>query len=481
MFLAEALGNTPDNPATAYSAARDGYFNPFTGTGSNSKAVLDFVTSGYDARRTVGLLDTFNAAGDGALFKLPAGEVRMALGAQVRREALKTIGTSTSFSATPVEGFSRRAERTVSALFAEVRAPLLGDGFRRPGVERLELSAAVRHERYNGGLSSTVPKFGLIWSPVADVNLKATFGKSFRAPSLSQRSDPQFATPVNISNGSTSVLTLLRYGGNPNLKPERATSWTASAEYAPVAHPELRLTATLFDTRFTDRIGQPANDNIATVLTASDLAPFRTFVSPATSTADLALVQSVLQYASATTVALYPATAYQAIADGRYVNAGEFHVRGLDVSGVYGTRVLGEKVTFSGNLSWMMSYARKITASAQSVELTGMATYPADLRARASAAWEHGAFTTTFSLNHTGDLHDQNGVRIDSLTTADLQVQWTSTAKAGAWRGLTAALTAQNLLDTDPPFYDSRTGVGYDPANYEPTGRVVALQLTKAW
>ena len=46
---------------------------------------------------------------------------------------------------------------------------------------------------------------------------------------------------------------------------------------------------------------------------------------------------------------------------------------------------------------------------------------------------------------------------------------------------LSLALTAQNAFDKDPPFYDSRLGVGYDPANYDPTGRLVALQLTKAW
>ena len=84
-------------------------------------------------------------------------------------------------------------------------------------------------------------------------------------------------------------------------------------------------------------------------------------------------------------------------------------------------------------------------------------------------------------MNHIGDLRDVDAKRIASQTTFDLQVQWTSPAKDGAFRNLSLALTAQNAFDKDPPFYDSRLGVGYDPANYDPTGRLVALQLTKAW
>lgn len=61
-----------------------------------------------------------------------------------------------------------------------------------------------------------------------------------------------------------------------------------------------------------------------------------------------------------------------------------------------------------------MDYERKVTPLAESVELAGVAGYPADLRARASATWTHGIVATTASLNHVGDSHDQAGVRIDS-------------------------------------------------------------------
>jgi outer membrane receptor protein involved in Fe transport len=480
-YLNEALGLTADNPATPFRASVDGYFNPFIGTGRNKQAVLDFVTSGYETRRTVGRLDTFSATADGPLWRLPAGEIRLALGAQARTENLKTIGWSAISGVAPVAAFSRYGERTVTALFAEARVPVFGEAFRRPGIERLDLSAAVRTEHYEGGETSTVPKLGLVWGPTRAFNVKATYGESFRAPSLGEITDPQRATPVNISVNGATVLTLLRYGGNPDLRPETATSWTAGLEYAPPEHPQVRLSATYFDTNFKQRIGQPAINNLSTVLTAPDLAPFRTFIDPLNKPADLAQVQDLLKLASSAGAALYPAAAYRAIADARYVNTGAFRVRGLDLTGTWGLTAFGDPLVLSGNASWLMSYQRKVTQAAQAVELVGMTEYPADLRARLAATWTHGAFATTGAINQVGDLHTSAGARVAGQTTLDLQGLWTSPAQGGAWRGVSVSLSVQNLFDKNPPFYDSPVGVGYDPANYEPSGRVVALQLTKAW
>lgn len=480
-FLNEALGNTADSPLTRFSAARDGYFNPYIGQGRNSQAVLDFVTSGFDTRRTVGLLDSLSLTADGSLFRLPAGPVRMALGAQARDEGLTTTGIAGSSGLVPTAGFSRRADRRVSGVFAEVRAPIFGDDYRRDGFERLEVSAAIRREHYTGGLSSTVPKVGVLWSPVRAINLKATYGESFRAPSLSQQTDIERSTPTNLSSGSATVLTLLRYGGNAGLKPETAKSWTATVEFAPPSIPGARVTATLFDTKFKNRIGQPATENLETLLTAPDLASFRQFVDPINNPADLALVQTLLKNASSTAAALYPATAYRVIADARYVNTGAFMVRGLDLSATYPTTIGDEQVTFTASASKLFHYQRKVTPSAQAVDLAGVATYPADLQVRAAATWTHGPINTTFGLRHTDKLTIQGGGRVKGQTTADLQVQYVAPAKSGPWKGLSMALSVQNLFDQDPPFYDSVAGVGYDPSNYDPMGRIVALQLTKTW
>src|SRR5690606_7130152 len=50
-LLAEALGNVADRADTAYSPARDGFFNPFTGRAANGQAVMAAIGSGFSKTR----------------------------------------------------------------------------------------------------------------------------------------------------------------------------------------------------------------------------------------------------------------------------------------------------------------------------------------------------------------------------------------------------------------------------------------------
>jgi outer membrane receptor protein involved in Fe transport len=54
-------------------------------------------------------------------------------------------------------------------------------------------------------------------------------------------------------------------------------------------------------------------------------------------------------------------------------------------------------------------------------------------------------------------------------------------ASNGLLHGLTVSLSAQNLFDTDPPFVNQSSGIGYDASSADPLGRFVALQLIKRW
>lgn len=480
-YLSEALGRTADNPATAFRTAIDGYFNPYIGQGSNPAAILDFIGSGYEHRKTRGETTSINVKADGEVFELPGGTLRLAVGGQLRREGLKTGGESLVSGVVPIAVTRRDVSRDVTSVFVELNAPLFGPGNARPGLRRLELSLAGRYESYEASGSSADPKIGLVWSPVEDVAFRASYGTSFRAPSLPELNDPYRIAPSFLPRNGERILTLILIGGNPDLKPETATSWTAGIDFAPSRWPGLRINATLFETRFKDRIGQPALDSLLTVLTAPELAPFRTFVSPTTSSTDLKKITDLLADPAALQPTLFSPTAYGAIAEARYVNTGELKVAGLDLTAAYSGRIGEDRVDLTGNLSWLTQYERKVTPLSMPVDLAGTPGYPADLRVRASATWTHGAAATTLSVNHVGDSHDGAGRRIHSWTTADVQVRLQPRAAEGPLRDLSLSLTVQNLFDTDPPFYDSPLGVGYDPANADPLGRVVSLQLAKVW
>ncbi|WP_145998445.1 TonB-dependent receptor [Caulobacter flavus] len=476
-FLSEALGSIADDPATSYSAARDGYFNPYGDGAANSQAVLDFISGGYIRTRYASQIKTVNAQADGVVMALPGGPMKLAVGAQVRTEDFQTRTISMTSRATPTKTITGPFRRTVAAGFAELRAPLVGPDNALPGVRRLELSLAARVERYDDVGETRNPKIGVVWAPSGAVIFRATYGTSFRAPSLPEVFEPQDAGAAFLQSGSTTKLVLLRYGGNPNLKPEEAKSWTAGVDYASKRWPGLKLSLTWFDTDFTDKIGTPVYDDIYNVLGNAAYAPFVQTLDP-NNAADQAKLSALL--ATTTSAGLYPTNAYTAIVDGRNVNTGGLRIQGLDLSARHRLEALGGRVDLSADLTYLIDYERQLTPTTKWVSYLDQAGQPVDLRARTSATWSRGPWAASAAVNYVDDYATAQGVAIDSWTTLDAQLAWRP-ERDGLLGGLAMALSVQNLLGADPPFYDSPQGVGYDPANADPLGRFVALQLTKRW
>jgi outer membrane receptor protein involved in Fe transport len=478
----EALGASPDDPATPYRAARDGYFNPFGGLpGVNSRAVLAFVGSGSGNSRNRDRTSTINLQADGDLVALPGGPLRLALGAQARREAFFTTSTSLLSGVAPLRGATIDAERTVLASFGELRAPLVGEANRRPGVERLELSIAVRHERYDDFGDTTNPKLGVLWTPVRDLLIRASYGRSFRAPALRELRDPQQYAPTLLRDAANArVLTLYESGGNPDLKPETATSWSAGADFTPQSLPGLRLSLTWFRTDFRDRIDQPGAENIVAALKDPAVAAFVTRLDPAGNPADRARLQALIDspnfFAGS---GVFPATSYGALLDARYVNTAALRVSGVDLVGDYATDWADGRLTVSGNASYLIEYRQQLTPTALAQDRAGVTTYPVKLRARFGADWSRGPFGANIAVNYIDRSRDLAGLKVDAQATADLQLRLEPSD--GRLKGLRATLAIRNLFDSAPPFYDNPAAVGYDPANGDLIGRFVSLQLTRAW
>ncbi len=477
-FLNEALGNTADNPATAYSASRDGYFNPYGGGSANGRAVLDFISQGASGSVDRSRSQSANLLLEGRPFHLPGGDLAVALGVQARRETFDDRVTAFTGAVTPQEIVAPSSDRMITAVFAEARLPLVGPENARPGVQRLELSIAGRVEEYDDFGRTTNPKIGLVWSPVAALNLKASWGTSFRAPALRQLTDATEAAPTFVQRADgTSVLSLYRYGGNPDLKPETAQTWTAGFDYRPEGG--LRLGVSYFDTRFEDRISQPVNENLSNALIDPALAPFVQVIDPANSAADLALIRSYIEDPAYPYGSFYPATTYGAILDARWVNASQVDVRGVDLDLSYPWQVGDSTVNVDATASWILDYETRLTPTASSNSVVGRIGYPVRLRSRAGATWSRGSLTAGLHWNHVAAYADALGRGIDAWKTADLQISWAPDLAVLA--GVRLVASVQNLFDADPPFYDSSTGLGYDPGQGDLLGRVASLQLIKRW
>lgn len=83
------------------------------------------------------------------------------------------------------------------------------------------------------------PKLSVVYSPLADTTLRASAATAFRPPTLDE-------LYVNSSHGTTQTI------GNPNLKPEKVTSWEVGiVQYFPTA---TRVGATYYNNTLKDLI-----------------------------------------------------------------------------------------------------------------------------------------------------------------------------------------------------------------------------------
>ncbi len=211
-------------------------------------------TAVQDKRNTKRGIEQIDFKVNGTLFALPAGDLQTAAGLEHRTEydddffgPLYNAGDALGLNT----GNSFRGERKVDAGYVEAVAPVAKN---LPFVHDLSLSAAVRHEKFeytnprvakHSKLDSTDWKAGLRWQPTPDLTVRGTMSTAFRAPLESElyaavgTSFPTVNDPARKPDGSrftpTGVQTQIQTGGNINLKPEQAETWTTGIAWSPKA------------------------------------------------------------------------------------------------------------------------------------------------------------------------------------------------------------------------------------------------------
>lgn len=480
--LAEALGAAPDSPLTPFSTARDGFFNPYGVGGSNTRAVLDFIGAGFQDVLGVSEVFSANLKIDGVLFDLPAGPLKLAAGLDYREERFDRGGVS-FFSGTALTPSTARAsERAVSAAFAELLIPIFSQANARPGLQRLDLSLAGRVEDFDDIGSTRNPKIGLIWSPASGVVLRISHGTSFRAPSLPELNAAYTLSPTILPRGPARIVTLMRYGGNPNLEPETARTTTVGGTWTPAGVDGLTLGVNAFKIDFQNRIGTPARDNTSLTLSDPALASFVTIIDPVNSAADRALLQGYLSDPRTSFSSLYPVEAYGAIVDARQVNAAVTSLEGVDFDVRYRRPWLAGELSIEAHASHLSNFERQYTATSPKEALVGQPNFPTAWRGRGDVSWTGGDLTFGLSANFVdGGFDAVRRASIGSWTTFDGILRWDINGTAGLSQDVSLTLVGENLLDEDPPFYDSARGLGYDAANANVLGRRFSIQMTKRW
>ena len=415
------------------------------------------------------------------MFKLPGGDAKLALGIGTRRTGL----TTTRFPADP-QDFNASQVNTYG--FAELELPFVSPDMGLPGLASLNLDLAVRYERYKGIGSVATPKVGLIWSPIQGLDLKGSWGKSFRAPTLQQRYQTLlvFLFPASTLGGAgyaPDATAFYVQGGNPDLRPERATSWSLGAALKPLAAPGLSIELNYFSVRYVDRIVAPIGfitQSLSSPLYAPQVttAPARAQVDATRAAAGIFTLAGVRGYDPAKVVA---------IVDNSSVNAGRQPAHGIDAIVRYKTE-LGPRdtLTLDANASYLVS-SRQISSSQPVIPLAGILFNPPHWRGRGSLSWDHARFGATATLNYVGDLNDTRAspaLRVPGQATVDLALRFrTGEGASRVLRGLEFILAAQNLLNTPPPLIATGpvTDAPYDSTNYSPIGRFVSFTIAKKW
>lgn len=419
---------------------------------------------------------TVEVGAEGPLFPLPAGTARLAIGGGYREVAFDQVNHSTGTTA--VHG-----KEDVRFVYAEAHFPLVGPEQAIVGLHRLALTAAVRSEDYSSFGDVTTPKLGLVYAPNADVTLSASWGKSFKAPTLFERSYAAtaylYAPAVFGGTDYPSDATVLVLdGGNKDLKPERAETWSATMRIQPKRLPGLDVALTWFDIDYRDRVIQPIT-NAAQALSDPIYAPF-VVTSPSTEmlTDLIAGASGFFNYSGQT----YDPNQVAAVIYTQYANVARQKIRGVDLSAAYRFDLGTSALTVRGAATWLDSRQTALPDE-PSYDLAGTLFHPAELNGRGGLVWSRGGLTSSVFVNYTSGVTDAvSGREMGSFTTADATVRYEFGPRQGLLSGVELTLSAQNIFDRAPPLYTptrATEAAPYDSTNYSAIGRFLSISLSK--
>ncbi len=444
------------------------------GTRTNP-AVYDAIYSGIFIPFGENLLQTAALRLDGPLFELPGGTVRIAAGAEYFYSSITRGNHRGTLNAPRTTQYG--GSRDTQSAYAEIIVPLIGDGNAAPGIEQLHFSAAVRHDKYSDFGDTTNPKFGLTWEPIEGVQVRTSYGTSFRAPLLTemQVNDPRIQVVNAVDPLSPTGRTMgLSLRGNPwNLGPEEATMWSAGLQLSPASFAGWGLNLNYFRVAYEGQIfAVEGTDALMQENIYADLIIRNPTDAQIAEVLNLGLpVQGVMP----------PTIGF--IVDARPYNRGKTEQAGMDFQVSYDWSVDGiGDFRASAIGMYLQKYDYQVTSLAPSVDRLNTIINPLRFRGRGGVDWSKGAWRAGAWLNYVNS-YDNNQVdpvqRVDAWTTFDLRVGYVSSGDGGWSDGLELSVNISNLTDEDPPYVN--TPVAYDPEHAHALGRAISLGVTKRW
>lgn len=467
---------------------KNGTLNPFLLAGETQTPAALAALESVSARGQTLYGGTFtmtqiDAVASGPVFKLPAGDVLMAVGVDSRTEKYKFNGNNNAgFSSidtwvfnAPFDNVNALAgvKRDINAVFTEVIVPV---------HKTTEVNLSVRYDDYTGFGGTTNPKASLRFQPFDSLMFRASYSTGFRVPTFNQLFNgitespytgagvPDPATcPTNIvSNapGCAAITFTTLFGGRPELGPEESKMSNVGVVWQPI--PEFSASLDWWDIK---REGTITSFTLATIMNNYQLFP-GAFIREGGTNRLLTV-------------------------DTRWVNAGDTETKGLELSLRGNMAVAGARLAAGLDGSYLLEKKSRIATSPTfGPSEVGRFTRSSDLGIR----WKHTAFVSYTRGDWSGTLRQQYsgkyagyvppGMANGSFTAS--ATQWDPIVKAYTLyhasvsytgiKNLTLTAGVKNLFDKDPPYansYDTNTGSGssWEPRVADPRGRSFVLGL----
>ncbi len=449
-------------------------FDPY-GLHRTSATVLANIYNQISINPTIGNFKGYEARLNGPLFTLPGGQVKLAVGYEGQEWGVE-LGLARGNPSTPVTW--RYFGRRVDSAYAELLVPLFGPDNAMGGFQKLEFNAAVRHDKYSDVGSTTNPKFGVTWVPVDGLTLRGSYGTSFRAPTITQiygNSNQLFVQTYQNPAGGT-IQGVALSGGNLNLKPETATTWSVGADIEPLRN--LRLSLTYFSVDYKNQVIALLSD-LAVLTRASQYDGTGLIVQ---GSGAQTIVQDLVSQGYAVSGAL-PANV-TVFVDGRSQNLGRSITRGIDFMANYrlDTDSAG---TFNFNLSgtYLTTYRTQQSPNAPYIDQLNQIYQPLRFKLRAGVNWEKDWFSANLRWTHING-YLNNAVtpnqNVGSYNPIDVGIAFRVGEKD---RGFVFGLDVRNIFDVAPPYVNiapsTNGGGGYDATAADPIGRFVSATVRK--
>jgi len=474
--LASALRST--DPTTA--------LNPFGTAGGNSAATLASVFDRLTDTDGKSKLTDWGAKIDGTLFSLPGGDVKVAVGGEYNKLWIRTgqiVGRKGAQT-----GTDQILERSVKSGYVEVLMPIVGEGNAMPGVKSLTLDIAGRIDKYSDVGKTTNPKFGLTWEVVDDFKIHASYGESFRAPLLtnivsasgSQLFLQNYFDPTANGGAGATIQGVAMSGGNLNLKPETARTWSLGVDYNPAWLPGSQFSVNYFNVTYDGQIvSYLSNLNVLRQESLFSSIILRGAAAQARIAQEVAAGKSLNGGTQAQILAS------PVFVDGHTQNLGLTKTQGID----FGLSVPfdvggGSSLRASLRGARFFNYKVALTPGGAILDQINNIDFPLKFRARASLQYQHGPLNVNVFANYTNGYNNTFSTlkpKIAANTTIDLTAAYDFGEMFGLTKRFQLGLNVTNLFDKAPPFADlaptNNGGGGFDPTVSSPIGRIVSVSL----